>query len=295
MASQGHFSDFNNVHWSFLGQPRPCEKNAGRVYYSMAKVRSITGGVERTYKLGDCVFVNVEEGSEPWVGQVVDFFSKGKDPQDDDELQVVHDTTIAIRMFVVLRWFYNPKDVEPDTKRSLPPCMREAVVNELYFSDHIEYQGNPLEVIEGRAFPFQTQRELEYARAHHPSGFWEGDRMNIVRHYYGTSSGIPPPMRELERGELEYLMKNHTTSEMYRVAKTARRGNLGPVLKGTGPKRNMYISASKPLISLPKRRIETIEAVGGPGMKPSRRVEKVVAEGGHGLRDRQSEREGRHR
>lgn len=275
MATPNLFSDFQNVVWKFVGEQRSFDKNTDRYYFNDVKVCNNKTGHERRYTVGDCVYVNTDEENNSWVGQIVDFFCNGSPPKDDDEVQVVHDSTTASRMFVVFRWLYNPLEIDRDSTRALPTPVQTPLKRELYFSDHIDYDGNPVEVIEGRAFMFQTQRELNRAVQVHPEHFCIGDIFRLVRYYYGSNSGIPPPIRELEIGELVYLINNPTTSVMYKVAKQTRRGNLGPVLKGTGPRTNRAPVNPSSWVAPPRdssrTRVEIVEAEGrAPVPSPDR-------------------------
>ncbi len=241
-AVQNKLKDIANITWAFVGRPYSMRDN--NHYYTSATV-SCRDGTSRLFTLGDCVYVDAgDDSGNSWICQIVEMYSNGPPPDDsDDDFQVVHDSTASTRMRTVLRWLYHPNDIMEETRASMRPEFKVLDASELYFSDHLEFEGNALEVIDGRAFLFETvdemkrfKRSVEDTDDTSETGYWAGDKLHVVRYYYGTQASNPPPVRELEKGELKFLLENPRTDPMYKRSRTIRRGGYEPVLKGTGKK-----------------------------------------------------------
>lgn len=233
--------DPDDIRWSWIGSGRKGKKGSGHTLYDHAKVQRLSDGATRRFSVGDPVFVASDPDQQPWVAHLVEMFQIGDSTParhgSDSEIQVVEDNSVARRMRCTLRWFYYPSDVSDDSKRLHP--MPKPLESEIYFSDHVEDHGsNGLEVIEGRAFLCATEKEAQSVKANYPEDYWEGDAVCIVRCFYGTSCGDPPPIRELEKGELDYLLKHPSTDQdLFQGARPAMYGVHGAVMKGTGRKR----------------------------------------------------------
>ena len=295
---QNKLKDIANITWSFRG--RHYNVREDQYYYYQAQV-SCRDGTNRIFNVGDCVYVDAgDDTGNSWICQIVEMYRIGNQiDEDDDDFQIVHDSTASNRMRTVLRWLYHPHDIMQATRAGLRPEFTKLHDAELYFSDHIEFDGNALEVIDGRAFLFQSVDELKrFSKANVDSddtsdrGFWNGDKVHLVRYFYGTQASNPPPVRELEKNELKYLLEHPTTDAMYKRSRTARRGGYEPVLKGTGRKnsaakfaalrrdsgtageitRQDEITAQKNVTPV-KRRSDSIEGIKSPPSK--RRSESV--------------------
>lgn len=197
-------SDASNIRWTFVGKGR---EQRGRMFYNAARVRLIDQEATRIFQVGDCVFVGTEGSNEKWVAHIVKFMDLlGEDGER---------STDAECMRVILRWFYKPKDIHEKTSLS---NIKEPEPNELYWSDHVEIKGNPVECIEGRAFVRKHRKDVLAVRANPPPAFWPGDRFYLCRYYYGTDEPDPPPLRAFGEHELAYLLQNPSAEELFRSA-----------------------------------------------------------------------------
>ncbi len=231
------FSDPRDIRWTWVGKGE--RRGLGdRVYYKTAKVTRLSDKLERTFRVGDTVYVNAG-GEEPWVAHLVNMFQRGSSEQDDDEVQVVDDSNSNNSMRCTLRWCYTKGDLEPESLR-LARDLPRRIPGEMYFTDHVEDSGsNGLEVIEGRAFLCSTEQEMRNLKENPPKNYWDDDAVRLVRCFYGNKSGSPPPLRELEKGELQHLIsKPSTDTHLYRRSRPALFGVTGAVMKGTGSKKH---------------------------------------------------------
>lgn len=220
-------NEANNIVWSFLGKPLSQDS---RRYYKHAEVRYQADNSTRIFKIGECVYMSSDDFGGFWVGQIVQMYERAREEQDVDPVQ---------RMRIVLRWMYDLEDISRDSRRAMHPSFFKRSTNELMFSDGLEFRGNSIEVIQGRAFLFQNVEEknsFHIPKEHSPSDlYWPGDKLHIVRYFYGNQSGVPPPVRELEKNELNMLLRNPTTEKMYKRSRSVRRG-FEPAIKGVGRK-----------------------------------------------------------
>lgn len=236
---------YRDNHWEWIDEGTPDQKRRrGRIYHK--RIRFIHGkdGHDRIYKLGDTVTMSGDQ-DETWTAQIVELFQAR---EDDDELRqiLIQDTkrrTTKLRyelMRVTLRWFYNYEDMNRTTlKRSSVP---EPMKHEIYFSDHMEKPGyNDVQVIEGRAWLFSTRSQLlSFEKDPSKEFVPDYDRLKVVRCFVNSHSA-DLVVRELERNELQYLLKHPTTDQsLYETSRARLFGSAGAVLKGTGRKRSKY-------------------------------------------------------
>ncbi len=227
-----------NVQWTFLGE---AQERDGRHYYQTARVLCLEDRSTRTFKVGECFYANEQE-DEPdsfWVGQIVEMFDNS--PDDDanaGEVEIVYDKQ---RMRLVIRWMYAPDDITHEAKRAMHSSFRSRCKHERFWSDEVSHLENVLEVIDGRALLFSSvdeRKAYQLPKEHTPTDYyWPGDKLCVVRYFYGTASGSPPPLRELEKNELQFLLNNPTTDSLYKRSRVVRRSGYEPVMKGAGSRR----------------------------------------------------------
>lgn len=204
MAVKSTRSESSNEHeplvnWELCGIG---EEEGDFVYYREAKVSWDPDGStrysSRRFKLGDTVFLAVESG-KPFVGQILEFYlTKKVEPAEKR---------------ITLRWLYYPEDLDGDVDLTKIPA---PTVDEMYFSDHVDLNGNPIEVIDGRAFLYETQEQVVARKdGQKPRGYWDGDLFLLVRTFYGSQEPEPRPLCPLDPGELKSIIEGPTTDELY--------------------------------------------------------------------------------
>lgn len=195
-------------HWEWVGdgsKERRRRRAAVRTHYKA--VEASNGAKRRTYKIGDTVCLRGEE-SETWVAQIVDLFEVSRnDFQFGAVLGPAKEGTRYDLMRCTVRWFYNYPDLNKDTYRvcGVPRWIR----GEVYFSDHVEQDGyNDVSVISGRAWLFSSKGARD-AFLKNPEKEYDAemDEVRIVRSFV-NSKELLKYMRELEKGELEFLLSN---------------------------------------------------------------------------------------
>lgn len=158
---------------------------------------------KRRYSAGDFIKVHVDEGKPPWVGHVVEFFY---DPsQEEDE-----------RQRVALRWMYDDNfvDEEADRGRNVPKP-DDVKEDELFYTDHFDWDSNSVQCIVGKAHLFPTEEHLKEATKDPDTipGYEVGDSMYLCRCFYDCRSK-QHALRSLEMGELSYMRNNAGSNDM---------------------------------------------------------------------------------
>lgn len=240
--------------WTWVGEGRPDSRpNRGRVYFD--KIRGMHSGeeLERIYKVGDVVVMNGEQ-NERWFAQIVELFQVR---ENDNELrEILHmdsrrnaGTAHYELMRCTLRWFYNVGDVSKDAlRRSRIP---KPIDKEVYFSDHVEKDGyNDVTVIEGLAFAVGSAVAKEQFLREPPERYVElFDHVCIVRCFI-NSSVEEPVLRNLDKGELNFLLQNPTSDkDLFSKARQRMMGkgrSKDPVMKSLSKKRRR---TGRPVIS----------------------------------------------
>lgn len=232
---------------------RDSVEGRGRKFYDQCRVTYTSDGRSRVFSLGDpiCVY----GGDEFWVAQLVEMFEVGdSDSPEDAELRETikaerKRSPLHHKMRCTLRWFYTADDIALDSLRH-NPVPNPPLEDELYFSDHIETAGvNAIEVVEGRAFLFSTEAEADaFVKRPGKEDYWPRiDLVRVVRCFVDTASGFSAqPIRELERGELRYLLANPTTEKMFEASR-GRSLRRGAVIKGFGKKRPRKVEPQAPV------------------------------------------------
>lgn len=202
-------------HWNWVGdglKQQRRQRTAMRTHYKA--VEASMGRKRRTYRIGDTVCLKGEE-SETWVAQIVDLFEiSRKDSQFTTVLGPAREGMRYDLMRCTVRWFYNYADLNKDTYRvcGVPEWIR----GEVYFSDHVEQDGyNDVTVIGGRAWLFSSRVErdafLRSPKKEYDAGM---DETRIVRSFV-NSKQLLKYMRELEKGELEFLLSNPSSDKNF--------------------------------------------------------------------------------
>lgn len=239
--------------WSWIGEGRPDSRpNRGRLYFD--KIRGVHSGEEldRVYKIGDVVVMNGEQ-NDRWFAQIIELFQV---LENDNELrEILHmdsrrnaGSAHYELMRCTLRWFYNVGDVTKDAlRRSRIP---KPIENEVYFSDHVEKDGyNDVTVIEGLAFAVGSTAALEQFLREPPSRFVDSfDHVCIVRCFI-NSSIEEPVLRNLDKGELNFLLQNPLPDkDLYSKARQRMmgKGRKAPVMKSLSKKRKRH---TRPVIN----------------------------------------------
>lgn len=178
--------------WSFTGTGT---KTGNKTYFEKLKIE-YEDGKTREFKVGDSVYMGSR--SEEWVGTIIALYN---DPKKKDKMRVG------------FRWYYAHEDILERT------IIKEGAeghpyTDELYFSDHIDKSTNPVEVISGRAFLYQTLDEMRGHRIHPPIDSVEDDRVFLVKKFYSNTSK-KTKLRLLNPHELAYLLKNPKDTVMY--------------------------------------------------------------------------------
>ncbi len=203
-------------------------------------------GSERTFHVGDCVVIESEVEGFPWIAQVVELYEIGY-AQDDDEIQFVgEDMKLAqARMQCTLRWFYYACDKSLKESQRFNKHLPGPVKDEMYFSDHVEVDGNNVvDVIEGLAHMCSSRATMRAMKRDKPRNFCDGDEIRIVRCFYGYGKENPAPIRELDTGELSFLLSNPSTKQnMYNSSRPVMLGSRASAIKGTG-RSSRYSSAT---------------------------------------------------
>lgn len=208
--------DADNIRWDLINPLM--KRDGGKKYYRAAKARLLKEGVTRIFQMGDCVTTKTPT-SAIWVGHITHFF------------EVLTDSgkrgTSADSFRVVVRWFYDPKDCPQDEiDRAVNAGMiRGPLSTELFFSDHVDTEGNPLECVIGKAFIRGTKQGFSETKNNPPRDYWkDSDKFFLCRAYYASSDDHPPrPIRKLEQGELAYLLQNPCTEDLYNKSLLFRR------------------------------------------------------------------------
>ncbi len=253
------------VEWSFEGPP---EEDDGLTYYSRVRARFTTGTSTRVFRIGECVRIDTGDPTQEWIAQIVELFDKGGRKKH--------------RMKVSLRWLYHPKDIaywHPDERIGM------------YWSEHIDI--NSVEVIAGRAFLFDSEQELSsfkegVEQGPRPANFWPRDVAILVQHYYQNNAMPPPPLRRLDKDELQFLLDNPSAEPMYhsfrdmqskRIA-TESSANHKPVVSlraaSESPSRRRPISMPDKLTEI--KPTEERKKRTSPSKSPSRRGESPSRE-----------------
>lgn len=199
--------------WNWMGEASENRGGPGasmRTYYQA--VQASIGRKKRTYRIGDTVCVRAEE-KETWVAQIVNLFEVSReDAQLSSVLGPSREGVHYDLMRCTMRWFYNYTDLNEDTYRAC--AVPEWIRGEVYFSDHVEQGGyNDVTVISGRAWLFSSEEKMN-AFLYNPNEEYDAeiDKARIVRSFV-NSEELPEYMRELEEGELEFLLKNPSMEE----------------------------------------------------------------------------------
>lgn len=235
--------------WVGSGTP-DIVSSRGRVHYKAVSIQHRTQVDTRIYNVGDPVIMAGED--QPWIAQIVDLFQVR---EDDQQLRQIlrtdsrrnFDSTSYELMRCTLRWFYNYSDMDKRTLRHAHTPKR--LSNEIWFSDHVEKDGyNDIQVIEGLAWLFSSKSDhLAFQQQPDPRFNPALDHIRIVRCFV-NSKVEELPVRQLERGELKYLLENPSTSkEMFEKARLQMFGTSGAVLKGTGRKRKRHSTSGAPI------------------------------------------------
>lgn len=162
-----------------------------KTYYQSVMVEEKDGS-ERTFHVGDCVVIESEVEGFPWIAQVVELYEIGY-AQDDDEIQFVgEDMKLAqARMQCTLRWFYYACDKSLKESQRFNKHLPGPVKDEMYFSDHVEVDGNNVvDVIEGLAHMCSSRATMRAMKRDKPRNFCDGDEIRIVRCFYGYGKEI---------------------------------------------------------------------------------------------------------
>jgi len=155
-------------------------------------------GFRVVYSIGDCIYLEGEDGSE-WIAMIVDLFS---DPTERNSKRVL------------LRWFYSEyhliTNLKVDSGVKMP-----WLPGELFFSDHIDYDLNSVECIAGKVFIHATQNQVAVARRcpTKRNGYHKDDRHYFVRSFYRLEPSAR--IRPLATGELDFLLNNPSEEEMW--------------------------------------------------------------------------------
>lgn len=235
--------------WQWSWEDPGEERHLGRVFHKAVKAYRPYDGVKRIYRLGDTVVMK-GENEDTWIAQIVELFQVKEDDEELREvlqidLRKINSTHHYELIRVTLRWFYNPSDMNMHTLRS-SSCPNH-IKNEIYFSDHVEKEGyNDITVIEGRAWLARDKREREDILQNPPKGFLRGmDQVRIVRCFVNSQSP-ELAVRELDTGELRYLLGHPTADkDLFETSRQRMRGLvnsngtvLQPPSKGTGVKQS---------------------------------------------------------
>lgn len=233
--------------WSWVDAGE--ERHLGRVFHKAVTATRPSDKVTRTYALGDTVVMKGED-EETWTAQIVELFQVKEDDEELREvlqidLRKINSTHHYELMRVTLRWFYNPSDMNMHTLRS-SNCPNY-IKNEIYFSDHVERGGyNDITVIEGKAWLVRERRKRDEFLQTPPPGFLEGmDQVRLVRCFVHSQSP-ELAVRELDSGELTYLLKHPTSDkDLFETSRQRMRGLINsdgtvlqPPSKGTGAKQS---------------------------------------------------------
>eukprot|EP00177_Eucheuma_denticulatum_P000814 GFKZ01001473.1.p1 GENE.GFKZ01001473.1~~GFKZ01001473.1.p1 ORF type:complete len:257 (+),score=41.49 GFKZ01001473.1:226-996(+) len=204
--------------WTWVSDASPKRPKRHRTHYEA--VEACRNGKKRVYKVGDTVFMGGEE-NETWVAQIVDLFQAS---QNDPGLATVLSPGGANAprydlMRCTLRWFYNYPDLNKATYRAsgVSPWIRD----EVFFSDHVEKGGfNDVTVIKGRVWMFGSKEEMLWFLKEPEESYDPGlDQTRVVRSFVNSNSESLD-MRELAKGELDFLLKTPSTDEnLYDTAK----------------------------------------------------------------------------
>ncbi len=182
-------------------------------------IRRIDGAKTTTFRVGDVVYIDGEGGN--WVAHIVELY----DSRLPSEISVVSDSQAWHHFKVTLRWLYRWEELDPASRRAWI-AMHQPLDNEVYFSDNVETTGNAVECIVSHARVVATVSELNKVEGAH-----------ICRCFYGYRAGNPPPLRELDKGELAALIESPSIADLFREGRRFLRGCLGPVAKGVKSRR----------------------------------------------------------
>lgn len=210
--------------WRWVGGGRQDKKVRGRVFYEQIECYRHYDGIRRRYQVGDVVNM-VGEGAS-WTAQIVNLFQI---KHDDEGLRRIIDYDESNPrakfelMRCTLRWFYASEDLKESIRRSSLP---RAIKGETFFSDHVEGRGsNPVTVIDGLAWVLPSVQEKNAFLKEPDLRYQNGlDVINVCRGF--VNSAAPDfPVRQLDSGELQYLLDNPMDAKnLYDTARQRMRG-----------------------------------------------------------------------
>lgn len=238
--------------WQWAGPGTPDKRSdRGRTYYNQVSVHRRHINKKRYFKVGDAVVMS-GDGGQVWIAQIVNLFQtqhndihikellRNSTARNDDERR--HEL-----MRCTLRWFYNINDMNHHTLSSTR--LPKPIPNEIWFSDHVEQDGyNDVQVIEGKAWLFPSaQAQHAFVKDPDPTFDRRKDELRVVRCFVDSNTDHLP-VRELERTELDRLLRNPTTDkDLFENSRLRLYGSAGAVLKGTGKKKRRHTTLRSPI------------------------------------------------
>lgn len=209
--------DAENIRWELIN---PIGTAGGKRAYRAARARLVKESATRIFQVGDCITAK-SNTKDVWVGHIVSFFEVSTDKYGKS-------VSTADSYRVVVRWFYDPNDCDGDDLDMAvnSNAIKDPLNNEIFFSDYVATEGDPLECILGRAIVRGTKQGLASTKTNPPKDFWkDSDKFYLCRAYYSTSHDgrAPKPIRRLEKGELAYLLQNPCKDDLYNKSLLFRR------------------------------------------------------------------------